>query len=76
MNKEKNSSSKNFYLIIRKKVNILNAKVDVFLNEESKAYEYLNECYFKVKETLTRCGNVVDEVYSKQNIIDIFHSFL
>lgn len=76
MNKEKNSSSKNFYLIIRKKVNILNAKVDVFLNEESKAYEYLNECYFKVKETLTRCGNVVDEVYSKQYIIDIFHSFL
>ena len=44
MNKEKNSSSKNFYIIIRKKVNILNAKADVFFSEESKAYEYLNEC--------------------------------
>ncbi len=76
MNKEKNSSSKNFYIIIRKKVNILNAKADVFFSEESKAYEYLNECYFKIKETLTRCGNTVDEIYSKQDIINIFHSFL
>lgn len=76
MNQEKNSSSKNFYMMIQKKVNILNAKADDFIQEEKKAYEYLNECYFKVKETLTRCGNAVEEVNSKQNIMNIFQSFL
>ena len=76
MNKEKNSSSTNFYMMIRKKVNILNAKADELINEESKAYEYLNECYFKVKETLTRCGNAVNEVNSKENLMKIFNSFL
>ena len=76
VNSEKNSSSKNFYIIIRKKVNISNTKPEELANEESKAYEYLNECYFKVKETLTRCGKMVNEVSSKQDILDIFNSFI
>lgn len=74
INQEKNSASKNFYIIIRKKVDI--SKAEDFINEESKAYEYLNECYFKVKETLTRCGNVVNEVNSKKDIMKIFSSFI
>ena len=76
MNKEKNSSSKNFYIIIRKKVDILNKTNQDFANEENKAFEMLNENYFKIKETLTRCGNMVNEINSKQNIICILNSFI
>ena len=76
LNQEKNSSSKNFYLIIRKKFDILGKAKEDFTNEESQAYEYLNECYFKIKDTLTRCGNVVDEAKSKQEILNIFNSFI
>lgn len=76
LNQEKNSSSKNFYLIIRKKFGILGKAKEDFTNEESQAYEYLNECYFKIKDTLTRCGNVVDEAKSKQEILNIFNSFI
>lgn len=76
INIQKKSSSKNFYIIIRKKVDISNIKAENFLSEESKAYEYLNECYFKIKESLTRCGNTVNEINSKQDIINIFSSFI
>ncbi len=76
LNQEKNSSSKNFYLIIRKKVDILGKAKEDFTNEESQAYEYLNECYFKIKDTLTRCGNVIEEIKSKQEILNIFNSFM
>ena len=76
INQEKNSSSKNFYMIIKKKIDILGKVQDDFINEENKAYEYLNECYFKVKDTLTRCGNSVSEINSKRDIINIFNSFM
>lgn len=76
LNQEKNSSSKNFYMIIRKKIDVLKKEAEDFTNEEGRAYEYLNECYFKIKDTLTRCGNVIHEVNSKQEIVTIFHSFV
>jgi len=76
LNQEKNSSSKNFYIIIRKKVNILNKAQEEFTNEENRAYEYLNECYFKIKETLTKCGNTVNEIETQNEFINIFNSFI
>lgn len=76
LNQEKNSSSKNFYIIMKKKVEVINKATEEFTNEEKRAYEYLNECYFKIKDTLTRCGNLVDEINSKQEILNIFHSFI
>ena len=75
-NEEKNSSSKNFYIVIRKKVDILKATDEQITNDEARAYEYLNECFFKIKETLTRCGNLVNEINSKQDVIEIFNSFI
>ena len=75
-NEEKNSSSKNFYIIIRKKVDILKVTDEQITNEEFRAYEYLNECFFKIKETLTRCGNLVNEINSKKDAIEIFNSFI
>ncbi len=71
INKEKKSSSKNFYIIIKKtnkniKENIINEEVII---------EDLNEKYFKIKECLSRCGNVAQEYYTKEEIIKVLSSF-
>lgn len=76
LNLEKNSSSKNFYIVIRKKSDNINSKAEINFDEQSKAYEYLNDCYFKIKETLTRCGNTIQDIEDKKEIISIFKSFI
>ena len=53
-NKEKLSSSKNFYLIIQSK--------NFPENTEESIKKELNEKYFKIKDTLSRCGNRVCEI--------------
>ena len=72
MNLNKKSSSKNFYIILS--------------NEKLKGIDYnqsfeitkndLKEKYFKVKDCLSRCGNSVIEINSKNEIIKILYSFL
>ena len=76
INQEKNSSSKNFYIIISKKIDVLGKNMEDYTNEEMRAYEYLNECYFKIKDTLTRCSNQVNEINTKEEIIKILNSFI
>ena len=67
--KEKNnknkSASKNIYLIIKN-----NSE-----NIEENIFQELNEKYFKIKENLLRCGNIVLEC-SKEETKDILFSFL
>ena len=70
---ENKSSSKNFYIIV---------KYDIETNEkqikeeiENLAITYLSDCFFKIKETLSRCGNIVYDVGSKKECIDILTSF-
>lgn len=41
---------------------------------EENIFQELNEKYFKIKENLSRCGNIVLEC-SKQETIDILFSF-
>ena len=43
-------------------------------NSEKIIIENLNEKYFKIKETLSRCGNFVYEI-DKKETIDILYSF-
>ena len=66
--KEKNNknkaASKNIYLIIKN-----NSE-----NLEENIIQDLNEKYFKIKECLTRCGNIVLEC-NKEEIKNIFFSF-
>ena len=72
MNLTKKSSSKYFYIILS--------------NEKLKGIDYnqsfeiikndLKEKYFKIKECLSRCGNSVIEINSKNEIIKILYSFL
>ena len=66
--KEKNnknkSASKNIYLIIKN-----NSE-----NLEENIIQELNEKYFKIKDNLIRCGNIVLEC-NKKETIDILFSF-
>lgn len=72
INFNKKSSSKNFYLIISKKI--------PKEQEYNEAYEIiksdLKEKYFKIKECLSRCGNLVLEVNQKNEVLKIINSFL
>lgn len=59
------SASKNIYLIINNKTE----------NNEENIFQELNEKYFKIKENLSRCGNIVLEC-SKEETKEIIYSFL
>lgn len=65
-NSIKNSSSKNFYIIISE---------DEKNQNENNIYQNLNEKYFKIKECLFRCGNIVQEINSKKEIKELFNVF-
>ena len=68
ININKKSSSKNFFIIISNKENSQ--------NNEELIIEELNENYFKIKECLSRCGNIVTGYSTKKELIQIFYSFL
>lgn len=64
---ENKASSKNFYIVILYE-NTEN-------RDESHSITYLNECYFKIKETLTRCGNLVYDCNIKEDVQKILSTF-
>ena len=66
-NSIKNSSSKNFYIIISEEEKNQN---------ENNIFQSLNEKYFKIKECLFRCGNIVQDINSKKEIKELFNLFL
>ncbi len=68
INLNKKSSSKNFYIIIP---NINNND-----QNEELILEELNEKFFKIKECLSRCGNAVLGYSTREELIQIFYSFL
>lgn len=68
INSIKNSSSKDFYIIISS-----NREED---NLEDLNFEELNEKYFKIKECLLKCGNSVKNINSKKEVEKILFSFL
>ncbi len=71
INIEKKSASKNFYILIKEKIQ--NKKIN---NYEKIAIEKLNDNYFNIKECLSRCGNIVYEIDSKEQTKKIIKSFL
>ena len=68
INSENKSSSKNFYIIIHQKDEF--SKKIPNDNLEKIIIENLNEKYFKIKETLSRCGNYIFEI-NKKELVDI-----
>ncbi len=71
LNHDKKSSSKNFYIILKYK----NENREI-TNFEDYAVEDLNDKYFKIKDCLARCGNIVIDFNNKEEIISILFSFL
>ena len=63
-NNKNKSASKNIYLIIKNNL----------ANLEENIFQELNEKYFKIKECLSRCGNVVLEC-NKEETKNILFSF-
>lgn len=71
LNQKKESSKKKFYILIKNS----NLKKQININENSIINE-LNENYYKIKETLIRCGNDVINIENKEEIINILKSFI
>ena len=74
-NEENKSSSKNFYIIIKQEIEGAIKNEDERKIAENIAINYLNECFFKIKESLSRCGNSVFDVNSKKESENILMSF-
>ena len=70
LNDNKKSSSKNFYIIIKYKNN------NEINNIKNYAYQELNDRYFKIKDYLSRCGNIVEDFSNNKKIKKILISFL
>ena len=71
LNHNKKSSTKNFYIILKYK----NENKEL-INIEDYAIEELNDKYFKIKDCLSRCGNIVTDYNEKNQVISILFSFL
>ena len=72
INLDKKSSSKNFFIIISKENSTEpenNNYFEIIQND-------LKEKYFKIKECLSRCGNSVFEINTKEEILKVINSFL
>ena len=67
LNKIKKSSCKNFYLIIKDSTSEKDEKIKI---------ENLQKEYFKIKDSLSRCGNLVSEYTNEEEIYEIIYSFL
>ena len=68
INSIKNSSSKDFYIIISS-----NREEN---NLEDLIFDELNEKFYKIKECLLKCGNTVKSISNKKEIEKILFSFL
>ena len=69
INSENKSSSKNYFIIIKD----LQGKNE---NSEKISINNLNTNYFKIKECLYRCGNIVNEINNKKETEEIIKSFI
>ena len=69
LNQNKKSSSKNFFIIIKKTTESAN-------NLENVIVQSLQEEFFKIKELLSRCGNIVSEYTKESEVEEILFSFL
>ncbi len=70
MNEEKKISSKNFYILIKEELknnNEYNEKIII---------QQLNENYLKIKESISRCGNKVKEINSKEEVLKLLFNSL
>ena len=71
LNKNKKSSTKNYFIIIKN--NKYNKELE---NYENIIFDDLNEKYLKIKDCLSRCGNTVIDINEKNEVNEILFSFV
>ena len=74
-NDENKAALKDFYIVIQNFLENKN-KENENLIHENMVINSLNESFFKIKETLSRCGNIVYDVHSKEEVEFILNSFI
>lgn len=72
---ENKSSSKNFFIIIKYILDTAKKENADIKTNENIAINFLNESYFKIKESLSRCGNIIYDINSKIESEKILISF-
>ena len=70
LNEEKKTNSKSFYILIKEEKNKEN------INDEIIIIQKLNEKYLKIKDSLSRCGNKINEINTKSEIRKILFKSL
>lgn len=76
LNINKKSAIKNFYIIIKiNKKNIEKNNIENISNFENIIFDELNDNYLKIKDTLSRCGNIVLDMNNKEIIKNVLFSF-
>ena len=69
LNINKKSAIKNFYIILKKEKNIIKDNIENIIFDE------LNDNFIKVKDTLSRCGNLIIDINDKNICKKIIFSF-
>jgi len=69
-NQLQNSSSKNFYILISSQIENSLDEFNIKLIRED-----LNSKYYKIKDSLSRCGNIVVDIDNKKDVERIMYSF-
>ena len=73
-NNENKSATKDFFIIVSYKIENKNKEENQI--QEAIIINYLNEAFFKIKESLSRCGNIIYEINSKEEVQKILDSFI
>ena len=68
---DKNLSNKRFFIIISNKTENQNEEI-----YEDNVFQELNEKYFKIKECLARCGNLVQDIDNRKDVKNLLKEFL
>ncbi len=76
LNINKKSATKNFFIIIKKDKKIIEKNnFENINNMESIIFDELNDDFLKIKDTLSRCGNLIIDVNNKNICKNILFSF-
>ena len=76
LNINKKSSTKNFFIIIKNSKKFIENNLDENrMSIENNIFDELNDNYLKIKDTLSRCGNLVIDINNKEESKKILFSF-
>lgn len=74
-NEENKASSKNYYIILKYDLEVNSKDTEDKEIIEKIAINFLTECFFKIKDSLSRCGNIIYDINSKKESEKVLISF-